>query len=68
MHVLPIKIEEAKKADTNKLVEENKGKSKAGSTLPKEPVQEDSKAGSSLVPNSVNQVKRFDRFLKGVIV
>ena len=64
-HVLPSLVEEAKaQAEQdikNKTIEENKGKSKAAS-LPKEPVaQEEPK---QVVPNSVNEVKRFRQIME----
>jgi len=47
----------------DKTIEENKNKSKAGS-LPKEPVVEESKA-ASIVPKSVNEVRKYDRLMRG---
>ena len=68
-HVVPSLIEEsraqAEKELKEKTIEENKGKSKAGS-LPKEPVVEESKA-ASIVPNKQNQVLKFDRLMRGFI-
>ena len=65
-YIVPSLIEEAKVAAEqelkNKVVEENKNKSKAGS-LPKEPVVE-SKA-ASIVPKSVNEIIKFDRLMRG---
>jgi hypothetical protein len=68
-HVVPSLIEDAKaQAESElkqKLVEENKGKSKAGS-LPAEPSKEDSKA-ASIVPKSVNEIIRFrNLMLEGI--
>jgi len=67
-HVFPSLIEEAKaqaeQEAKNKLVEENKGKSKAAS-LPKEPKVEESKA-ASIVPKSVNEIIRFDRLMRNI--
>lgn len=70
-HVVPSLIEDAKaQAESElkqKLVEENKGKSKAGS-LPAEPSKEDSsKAAGSIVPKSVNEIIRFrNLMLEGI--
>src|SRR6476659_10342596 len=65
-HVFPSLVEEAKaqaeQETKNKLVEENKGKSKAAA-LPKEPKVEESKA-ASIVPKSVNEIIRFDRLMR----
>ena len=58
-HVVPSLIEKAN------VVKEEQPKSKAGS-LPKEPQVEESKA-ASIVPNSENQVKKFDRLMRGFI-
>ena len=69
-HVVPSLVEEAKaqaeKELKDKTVEENKGKSKAGS-LPKEPVSEESNSkAASIVPNKQNQVLKFDRLMRGL--
>ena len=67
-YIVPSLIEEAKVAAEqelkNKVVEENKNKSKAGS-LPKEPVVEESSKAASIVPKSVNQVRKYDRLMRG---
>ena len=64
-HVVPSLIEEAKaQAEAElkqKVVEENKGKSKAAS-LPKEPeIPQESKAAST-----INEVKKFDMLMRGL--
>ena len=69
-HVFPSLVEAAKvQAENelkNKLTEENKSKSKAAS-LPREPVKEESKAASGIVPKSVNEVLRFrNLMLEGI--
>ena len=69
-HVVPSLIEEAKaQAEQdlkNKTIEDNKSKSKAASSLPKEPESsEESKAGS-IVPKSVNEVKRLERLMRSI--
>jgi hypothetical protein len=65
-HVFPSLLEEQKaQAESelkNKLAEDNKGQSKAAS-LPKEP--EIPKSEEKIVPNRVNQVKQFDRLMRG---
>ncbi len=67
-HVLPSLVEAAKsQAEAElkqKTVEENKGKSKAASTLPKEPQVTESKA-ASIVPKSVNEIIKFDKLMRG---
>ena len=69
-HVVPSLIEEAKSQAEqdlkNKTIEDNKSKSKAASSLPKEPASsEESKAGS-IVPKSVNEVKRLERLMRSI--
>ena len=67
-HVFPSLIEEAKaqaeKELMNKTVEENKGKSKAGSTLTPEPEMPKSD-NKDLVPNNVNEVLRLRKLMTG---
>ena len=67
-HVVPSLVEEAKaQAEQDIKNKTTEGKSKAGS-LPKEPEasKDESKAGSSIVPKSVNEVIRFERLMRSI--
>ena len=66
-HIIPnlVKqaVEQAAEESKKTLIEENKGKSKAASSLKPEPKEESKSA--SIVPNNVNEVLKISKMFEG---